>query len=132
MCFRLVYGDFEFHLPLPFEGHIEERLLGIVTKTEPPQAAERGRNDLARRIVDVVTAILEGELLPPTARQLKYAVAIARELSLELPAEVIQYREAMTVFLGTYAEQYRRRKGYLRGIGRSESADPAARQGDLS
>lgn len=130
MCFRLVYGDFEFHLSLPFEGHIEERLLGIVSQTEPPQAAERSRNDLARRIVDVVTAILEGELLPPTARQLKYALAIARELSLELPAEVIQYREAMAVFLGTYAEQYRRRKGFARPVGTSEPSAAPIRQED--
>jgi hypothetical protein len=129
VCFRLVYGDFEFHLPLPFEGHIEERLFRIVSQTEPPQTAERARNDLARRIVDVVTAILEGELLPPTERQLKYALAIARELSLELPAEVIQYREAMTVFLGTYAEQYRRRKGYAKPV-RTSEPDAAPAQED--
>ncbi len=112
MCFRLVYGDFELQLALPFEEHIEERLNQVIGQTDPPQAAERGRNDLARRIVELITALLEGELLPPTPKQLKYALAIARELTLELPSDVLQYREAMTVFLNTYAEQYRRRKGY--------------------
>jgi hypothetical protein len=112
VCFRLMYEDSELHLALPFEGHIEERLLQVICKTEPPVAAERGRNDLARRIVDLVTALLEGELLPPTDKQLKYAVAIAQELSLELPADVLQYRETMKTFLGAHAEQYRRRKGY--------------------
>lgn len=71
----------------------------------------------SRRIRNVITALLEGELLPPTDKQLKYAISIARELSLELPADVLQYRDAMTVFLGTYAEQYRRRKGYTRPSG---------------
>jgi hypothetical protein len=113
VCFRLIYGDSEFELALPFEEHIEDHLLRVVSRTEPPAAAERGRNDLARRVVDLITALLEGELLPPTNKQLQYAMAIARELSLELPAEVLQYREAMTVFLGTHAEQYRRRKGYV-------------------
>ena len=122
MCFRLIYGDSEFELALPFEEHIEDRLFRVVSKAEPPTAAERGRNDLARRIVDLITALLEGELLPPTDKQLKYAVAIARELSLELPAEVLQYREAMTVFLGTHAEQYRRRKGY---VGSTGAANPS-------
>lgn len=112
MCFRLIYGDSEFELALPFEEHIENRLFQMISSAEPSLAAERGRNDLARRMVDLITALLEGELLPPTDKQLKYAVAIARELSLELPAEVLQYREAMTVFLGTHAQQYRRRKGY--------------------
>ena len=112
MCFRLMYEDSEFHLALPFEEHIEERLLKVIGKTEPMLAAERGRNDLARRIVELVTALLEGELLPPTEKQLKYAVAIARELSLELPAEVLQYREMMKAFLGVHAERYRKQKGY--------------------
>jgi hypothetical protein len=112
VCFRLMYEDSELHLALPFEEHIEERLLQVISRTEPPVTAERGRNDLARRIVDLLTALLEGELLPPTEKQLKYAVAIAQELSLELPAEVLQYRETMKAFLGAHAEQYRRRKGY--------------------
>ena len=107
-----MYEDSELHLALPFEGHIEERLLHVIGKTEPPITAERDRNDLARRIVDLVTALLEGELLPPTEKQLKYAVAIAQEHSLELPAEVLRYRETMKAFLGTHAEQYRRRKDY--------------------
>lgn len=111
MCFRLVYGDFEFQLSLPFESHIEDRLFKILSQSEPSQTADRDRSDLARRIVSVVTAVLEGEMLPPTDKQLKYAVAIARELSLELTPEVVRYRQAMTVFLGTYAEQYRRLRG---------------------
>lgn len=117
MCFQLVYGDSEFQLPLPFEEHVQERLIQVIGRSEPPEVAERARNDLARRMVGVITSLLEGELLPPTDKQLKYAISIARELSLELPADVLQYRDAMTVFLGTYAEQYRRRKGYARPSG---------------
>jgi hypothetical protein len=105
----LVYGDFEFQLELPFEPQIEERLYRIC-QSEPPESAERNRSDIARRIADLVTALLEGEALPPTAKQVKYAVAIAKELSLELPPQVLQYRDAMAVFLGTHAPEYRRRR----------------------
>lgn len=55
---------------------------------------------------------VDGDVLPPTEKQVKYAIAIARELSLELPSEVLQFRDAMTTFLTIHAEQYRRRKGY--------------------
>lgn len=120
MCFRLVYGDFDLHIALPFEGHIEERLYQIISQTELEETAQRGHLELARRIVDVVTAIMDGEVLPPTDKQIKYAVAIAQELSLELPAEVLKYREAMAVFLGSHAENYRRSKGYRRNQGASE------------
>jgi hypothetical protein len=115
-----MYGDFEHYLALPFEEHIAERLCRLISQTEPEQTAERDRIDLARRIVDLITAMLEGEVLPPTEKQLKYAVAIAQELSLELPAEVLRYRTAMTVFLGTYAPQYRRRRDISRANASSD------------
>lgn len=122
MCFQLVYGDFEYPLSLPFEAHVEERLFRLVSQGEPPGSVERSRNDLSRRIVDLVTAMLDGEVLPPSIKQLKYAIAIARELSLELPSEVLQYRSAMAVFLGTHAPFYRTRKNYDRGSARVTSA----------
>lgn len=110
MCFRLVYGDSERQLELPFESHIEERLHHILSRYDPPQTAERRRLDLARHIVGLVTALLEGEVLPPTENQTKYAVLIARELSVEIPPDVLMYRDAMTVFLNTHAERYRQSK----------------------
>jgi hypothetical protein len=112
VCFRLMHENSELHLALPFEAHIEERLLQVIGDAELGQAAERNRSDMARRIADLVTALLKGELLPPTEKQLKYAVAIARELSLELPNEALQYREVMKAFLGVHAERYRKQKGY--------------------
>lgn len=115
--FRLVYGDFEFHIALPFEAHIEERLYRIISKVEPGETGELPQQELSRRVVDVLTAILEGEVLPPSDKQLRYAVAIAQELSLELPAEVLKYRESMATFLGTHAETYRRSKGNRRNQG---------------
>jgi hypothetical protein len=114
VCFQLVYGDHEINVPLNFDGHIEERLFRLISQEESAHAAERSRNYLAGRIVELITSMLEGESLLPTEKQLKYAVAIARELLLELPANVLQNRESMKLFLGTYAEQYRRRKGLSR------------------
>ena len=69
------------------------------------------RADLARKITDAICMLLDCHVIPPTEKQLKYAVAIARELSLPLPPEVLQYREAMAVFLSAHAETYRQKKG---------------------
>ena len=112
MCFRLMHEDSGLYLTLPFDGQVEERLLQVIRGTDPPLTAERARSDLALRMVDLVATLLDGELLPPSEKQLKYAVSIARELSLQLPAEVLQYRQSMKVFLDTHAAEYRRRKGY--------------------
>jgi hypothetical protein len=106
VCFQLIYGDAEFTLPLEFEGNIEDRLYRILARDDPPEAAAHSRNILANRIVETITNMLEGEDLPPTDKQVKYAIAIARTLSLQIPAEVLQHRTSMAAFLTTYAQQY--------------------------
>ena len=52
--------------------------------------------------------MLEIHAIPASEKQVKYAVAIARELSLQIPAAVLQHRDAMTEFLANHAETYRR------------------------
>lgn len=112
MPFELVYGDRDLVLLLPFDEVVEERLTELLRRAEPGELSERTRAHLANRLCEVIATVVEGEALPPTDKQVKYAVAIARELSLELPAEVLQFRDAMTTFLTIHAEHYRRRKGY--------------------
>lgn len=117
MRFRLVYGDFDCHVALPFEEHIEQRLYRIISQAEPLEDGARCHPELARHIADLITAILEGEMLPPSKKQLHYALAIARELNLELPADVLRYRESMGVFLATHADRYRKSKATRHGTG---------------
>lgn len=111
MSFQLVYGDHELTLSLPFDPHVEDLLLETLGRsTSSEEEANSFRRGLANRLVDAMTAALECKVVPPTEKQLKYAIAIARELSLQLPAEVLQYRDAMTAFLAEHATTYRRRK----------------------
>lgn len=107
MCFRLVSIDHEYQLDLPFEVHVEDRLCQLMGNGDEAALHEKSRKVLSQRLVDLITAMLDGDLLPPTEKQVKYAVAIARELLIELPPEALRYREAMTVFLGRHAESYR-------------------------
>ena len=108
MSFQLVYGDHDLVLPLALDALAEERLVDLMSIAIEPGAE---RADLARRITDAISILLECQIVPPTEKQLKYAVALARELSLTIPPEVLQYRDAMTAFLGAHAQTYRQRKG---------------------
>lgn len=112
MSFELVFGDREILLPLPFDEHIEERLIELIRRAECYVPPDQARADLANRIAEGIAMVVAGTELPPTEKQVKYAVAIARELSLQIPAQVLQFRDAMTTFLGRHAEEYRKRKGY--------------------
>lgn len=107
MSFQLVYGDHELALPLAFDVDIEDQLAQLIRASE---AECHARADLCRRITDLLTALVENNVVPPTDKQVKYAIAIARELSLQLTPEVLQFRDSMGAFLATHAETYRRRK----------------------
>ncbi|TAM22853.1 MAG: hypothetical protein EPN60_16210 [Nevskiaceae bacterium] len=108
VAFQLVYGDHDLVLPLALDSVAEERLIDLMSV---PVSDGDERADLARRITDAISTLVECQIIPPTDKQVKYAVAIARELSLTLAPEVLQYRAAMTVFLGTHAQTYRQRRG---------------------
>lgn len=104
----LVYGDHEIALLLQFEAHVEEKLVHLMESSAESSTGERIRRELASRIVDAITSMLETDVIPPSEKQVKYAVAIARELNLHIPAEVLQHRDAMTQFLEDHAQTYRR------------------------
>lgn len=108
MSFQLAFGQCDLALPLALDSQVEDRLLGIIGGDDSAASSKRARIKLAAQISDAISAVVVGEGIPPSEKQIKYAVAIAQELSLELPAEVLQFRHAMAVFLDTHAERYRR------------------------
>lgn len=110
MCFQIVSDDHEFRLALPFEAHVEERLCDLLRSSDNRERDERLRKALSRRFVDLLTETIDRDMLPPTPKQTDYAVAIARELNLELPADVLCFRDAMTVFLSQHVQSFRERK----------------------
>lgn len=104
MSFVLVYGDHEAALPLNFSSTVEGRLMELLFETNYDGTA---RADLERQLVDLVTALVDAPRSAPTQKQIKYAVAIARTLSIELPAGALISRNAMSDFLNRYAAAYR-------------------------
>ncbi len=111
--FRLVYGDSEFSIELPFEAHVEERLYRIISLAD---GADISPVELARRAADLVSTSLDAYLIPPTVAQVKYALAIAKELELDLPANALRHKESMNAFLSTHAPTFRESKAYRRGV----------------
>ena len=70
-------------------------------------------NILSLKITEAISCIMVNAAIPPSDKQVKYAVAIARRFSKQLTAEVLQSREAMTAFIGTHAKRYRQLNGRL-------------------
>jgi hypothetical protein len=113
VSFQLVYGDHELALPLQFELHVEDQLVQLLAAYASREAGDHVRSELSVRVVDAISAMVEHKVVPPTEKQIKYAVAIARALSLHLSPEVLQHQDAMRQFLTEHADTYRRRKAGL-------------------
>jgi hypothetical protein len=112
VAFQLVYGDHQLALPLYFDDHVEARLLTLIQQRRDETTAQDPKlASIAKDISEAIAALIANTTLPPTDKQIRYAISIARELSLELPAQVLQFRPSMVAFLGTHAARYRRLKG---------------------
>lgn len=108
--FQIVYGDRDIVLPLMLDSEAEEHLVNFLSAHD---ANSRERQELSKRLATAISASLEKLDFPPTDKQIKYAIAIAQELSIQIPAEVLQYRDSMGAFLNRHAEAYRSRKNLI-------------------
>jgi hypothetical protein len=115
VSFRLVYGDAEFSVEIPFSPDIEDRIVALLSKRTEKDAPSRAATEFIQGLVTIVTDMLERAPMPPSEKQVQYALQIARTLNLELPADVLQLREAMAAFLEEHAPEYRRRRSSERG-----------------
>lgn len=57
-------------------------------------------------ISETILEVLDPDLRPPTQAQVKFALDIARELSVNLPGEALQFRSTMHDFLTRYSDLF--------------------------
>lgn len=65
---------------------------------------------LAFRVTSAIIDIVDPDLRPPTQAQVDYAIAIARELNVNLPGEALMFRCAMGEFLDRYSQLFKTRR----------------------
>ena len=61
---------------------------------------------IGQRISETILDTLDPDLRPPTEAQVKFALDIARELSINLPGEALQFRGPMHEFLERYSSLF--------------------------
>lgn len=113
MALSLAWFDGGLDLPLMLPKHVEERLLALMAgaSASPPTI---DREALSAQLSDVIAALLERGVVPPSEKQIAFAVAIAQSLGLELPAQALQDRAVMHTFLAMHADDFKsRRKGVV-------------------
>jgi hypothetical protein len=95
-----------------FSVPVEPRLLEAVAVQF--QYAEQSANDkvfvarLANVLGKAISECLDADLHLPSAKQLKFATDIARELNIALPGEVLRYRGATNNFIKRFSAAFQR------------------------
>lgn len=65
---------------------------------------------LAACIASSIVECLDWDLQPPTEKQVRYAMAIAKALNVPLSGDAMRYRGSMTEFLNRFADAYKERR----------------------
>lgn len=74
----------------------------LVSQGDCPNFMER----LGRCFAASLAECMDPDFKPPTEAQLKYAIAIAREVDVPLDSEVLRYRGAMSDFIERYTDAF--------------------------
>jgi hypothetical protein len=104
---QLVLVGYEDDFQLPLDRFTAELL--AIRAIEAKEANKL--TELSACLAEVIREALQSganrELREPTAPQVTYAIDIARELGIPLPAEVLRYRGCMSAFLARFSVHFR-------------------------
>lgn len=109
MSVWLVCDDSGLQLPLLLQPRTRERLEALIAgaNASPPTIDSTA---LASQLAETIEASLARHALPPSEKQISYAVAIAQGLNLELPAQALQDRNVMHIFIAAHADEFRAKR----------------------
>jgi hypothetical protein len=124
MYFRLVDDDKEWQVELAIDEVTRDALMLQTLRSSEPAFRDRFLAQLAALLPQLLSGALDTELRPPTEKQLRFAVAIARELGISIPGDAFRYRDAMGEFLTRHADLFRqRRAAQTRGAAVSKESE---------
>lgn len=111
MPLRIADLDGGWEIEVPIRGATLEALrLQFCRLRQPGSNPGQLYERIGERFAESVLEVLDIDLRPPTEAQINFAVAVARELGVNLPGEALQYRGPMTDFLDRFTPLFYSRK----------------------
>lgn len=112
MALRVSDDDASWELAIPLDTCVLHALQVQMARLE----VDGGPSDLlskrlAEHVAVSILEVLDIDLKPPTDAQVSFAIAIARELNVNLPGEALLFRGAMSDFLTRYVPLFNERRG---------------------
>lgn len=105
MGLRLVDDDLDISFEIPLAA---EARLALSIQLQRHVGAEV-KPMFETRLCQQLQELIDADLRPPSARQIAYALSIAKALDVALPGEALRHRGSMFDFLDRYAPLFKRR-----------------------
>ena len=110
MALRIADDDGYWELIVPLDLSVAEALRVQMARIHPEdQHVGKLRQAIADRMARSILEVLDFDLKPPTQSQISYAIAIARDLNVNLPGEALLFRGAMSDFINRYSQLFKER-----------------------
>lgn len=110
MKVRLIDAEGYMELSLPLDETAElalsQQIHRALREPDTSQFRDRFRNIFST----VVLASLDWDLQSPTSNQLAFAMAISKEIGVDLPADALRHKGAMADFLNRFSDLYKSRR----------------------
>jgi hypothetical protein len=113
MGLRLVDDDLDMSFEIPLAEEARQALSMQLQRCVGAMAKPMFETRLCQQLQDLIDA----DLQPPSARQVSYALSIARTLDVALPGEALRYKGSMFDFLDRYAPLFKQRTRDTGGTG---------------
>lgn len=112
MGLRIADDDAGWEISIPLEIAVLEALKVQMARVQADDAHLPALcRQIGERMAISILEILDVDLKPPTEAQVRYALAIARDLNVSLPGEALLFRGAMSDFLNRYDSLFKHRHG---------------------
>lgn len=104
MPLRVSDDDASWELSIPVDSCILHALKVQMARLEVDGGASTLLTKrMAEKVATSILEVLDVDLKPPTDAQVSFAIAIARELNVNLPGEALLFRGAMSDFLTRFS-----------------------------
>ena len=109
MPLTLVYEDL-WSIDLKLDETLSHALDANHCRAVEDQQEENFRIKLSSCVANAISGFLDLDLQLPSARQVKYATDIARELGIDVPAEALRYQGVCKDFIDRFVESFKAKR----------------------
>jgi len=111
MTLRIADDSTGWEIVVPLKHSILEALKIHMARYVDDKSTSQLGLGMTDRLAGAILEILDSDLKPPTKAQIWDAIAIARDLNLNLPGEALLFRGATQEFLDRFAPVFNARFG---------------------